>query len=257
MEESRSVSVKDKIVKLPDIISIGNLIFLEYEKLKNITQYSQFKVELDFEDDTEYRFKNEEFDAVKSYLENKRLEAISIILSSSDPLSIIAFTIKSGDLSYIRIRVEGTESTWVNGIFKKMEDTVLSWPPQNTVLKRYNKLIALILSLFLGYYFIEIIKLMPSEEKQYSEIPKWVEFIKYLITEYPLSRHIIQSMLGVIPTYFPSILLVDKISTLWPSVELQLGPNHAQVESRRRNIIYSIIILIVLPLLISIISKYF
>lgn len=136
------------------------------------------------------------------------------------------------------ILVSGDDSNWVNGILARIHKVISSAQPQP---KYFDQFVALF---FWGFIFIPNIV-------YFRLCYKWIQNL-----ENDLIR--IFFLIGApILLFVASGKISEYIKGLYPSIELQTGPEYLQIPKRKRRIISLLLVVIICPIIIDIIVEVF
>ena len=173
------------------------------------------------------------------YLQNKKITYIEMWLFGFEKGSIY-LTIKHGRNFYLS--VEGPED-WVNTIYQSIEDMIINWEPQNSLTNKYfPPIVVSIFVIFLfiiAWIYIQINTILHITTTSLSEVSILLLFI---------------SIIGW--SFLITITIGSEIKNLYPPIEFNFGPKHLQIEAKRRNKIYTILAVIIIPFIISLIIPH-
>jgi len=150
------------------------------------------------------------------------------------------------------IEVSGTDSDWVNGVIRRLEEQITSFQPQNRFLTERKKLLELIFALSIGSIYFYLLGLIPSSPIE-AEPPEWLVQLSSAIKNSVIVAYGIKYSFSYFVGIWPAYYLMDKLKSLWPSVEIQIGPEHTYTEKRRRAWILSAFLVGVVPLVASLV----
>ncbi|MBN3039576.1 MAG: hypothetical protein JW867_00440 [Candidatus Omnitrophica bacterium] len=259
--ESRYSRIRDKIITLDGIYNLAKTVQEEYSQNLEKDKYQSISFTAICFDDSRYESEDLSLFSKDSILNKKRVESINISYSSSALKLVIDIDLRHGNAAYDygnSIRVKGGNSVWVNGIIKKLEETVSSFTPQNTFVRKYKVWLNIIFGLSLGWFFLTIysyiLSFIPFTPKK--DTAEWIILLQRICKKYPLVEHALMALLGFPVTINPAISFTNKLYSLWPRIEIQIGPEHTFIESRRRRYILGAFVLVALPLLLSFISSF-
>lgn len=259
ISETRQLTIKNKIISFEDVLKLSTLAYDEFLKGKNTDQdcYSEFSVFAVCSDNSSFESQDISLFQANSPLRNKRVTRIAISASGIKParwrLEIEIRQRKWAD-NYVLIRSH--DGIWVNGFLSKFNDLISSFTPQNTFVANHEVLLRVLASLGLGCIIgpviIEFTKFIANPDPNY--IPSKFDLMarKFPIVGYSVIN-LMCSVIGIAPAF----LLIDKLKDLWPSVELAIGPEHTQIEKKRRNWIIGFFLLVVLPLILNFVYDLF
>ncbi|WAC05112.1 MAG: hypothetical protein OS112_00355 [Methanoregula sp.] len=155
--------------------------------------------------------------------------------------------------SYNYFDIAGLDKVKVNGLFNSLKEAVDSFQKQSSVFKEYKIPITIVLSFICGIILIGVSSLFWDFYFYLSHTPVQnitiSDNVKNLIKISIVPILIFGSLLGGMG---PAFYISDKISDLYPSVELNTGPDYGQSEKRKRDSLYTIITIIVIPLILTI-----
>jgi hypothetical protein len=151
------------------------------------------------------------------------------------------------------VSVRGDDSKWVNGTLRLIEETIAGFQPQNRFFHRYKGIINTAVAIGLGAVITRalltlLVPLIP-EPQQASEPTA----LMTLIDTNPLARVLLVYGFFYIIGWFFASYLTGPIERLWPSVELQFGPEHTLMEKQRRTWLAKVAALGIVPLALQII----
>jgi hypothetical protein len=131
-----------------------------------------------------------------------------------------------------KVIVKGTDSIWVNGVIRTIQEILEGFTPQNTFVRRRRVLLTILSALGIGLVFMHVLTLslsfIPIEPS--SDLPNFTAFA----AQHPFAARIVVYLFFGVFGSLPGGILTDKLQSFWPSVELQIGPEHKFAEKRRR-----------------------
>jgi hypothetical protein len=189
-----------------------------------------------------------------SIVTKKSISSISLIFSYYPTDSKIEISLEhaaSQNWNFVCIR--GTDSKWVNGTIKEIEETIESFAPQTSFILRHKRWVKIVLALGIGQIFIYLLRflLLASSDPTPTSPSRFWNRVDIFIHNYPFIKYIIKYLFIYILGYSPALVVYDKIQALWPSVELQIGPEHSFVEQQRRQAFMSVVVLGIIPLCVN------
>lgn len=256
IRESRYSNIKNKIVTRENVFKLSSLVHQEYLWAKEHDKHSSVSYMAKCSDKSSFESEDPSIFNENEFLSSKRVEEINITYNLYESNSYINISLYHGGDYRNSITVRGTDSTWVNGITKKIEEIVCSFKPQNTTFKDYKWLFNIIFGLSIGAIFLRMIILIPFEPSKEPD-PAWALALSNLFEQLPPLILVFKYLLGLLVGIFPATILTDKLIELWPSIEIQIGPEHTQLEKKRRKWLVNVFVLGFLPLLLSLIYDIF
>lgn len=243
--ESRSLKVKDRIITVADARRLASFVAEKYEETKASDKYPRIKFSATCFDDAQFNSKDIELFSDQSAISSKRVSEITINYSSYEANRDISISLSHGGSDYRNyVRVSGEDSTWVNGTLRTLEEIIAGFKPQSRLFTEYKNIVYVVFALSIGSVYFYFLSLIPIEVEQ----PEWAT--KLVITFNGLwyfIKYFFAYTIGIWPAY----MLTSKIEQLWPSVELQIGPEHSFIEKKRRAWIAAALLVGVVPLLTS------
>ena len=149
------------------------------------------------------------------------------------------------------LAIQGKDAVWVKGVLGQLRDIVDSFAPQNSLVKRHKLLITSIFALGIGMIYWWIVSATHAEPSQ--EPPS--RLAKALVS-LPLARFWLKYLLEYAMGFFPAFILVDKLSQLWPDIEIQIGPEHELREKGIRKWISGTVVLLIIPILVAFVYDF-
>lgn len=147
------------------------------------------------------------------------------------------------------IEITGPDGVWVNGLIGTFTDILQSCKPQEAFVYEYAKVVQFALALGIGTVYNAFLDLLPGAPIE--SRPTWAIHFGEFLHSSPLFFYLFRYFLGALVGWMPAKYLLNKLQSLWPTVELQIGPEHVLVEKRRRQWFIGLGILIVIPFLVS------
>jgi len=246
IKEYRRVPIENRIIKAQDLKKLGTLILREYDESKKKEQfYGSFKIKASCSDSSVYESQSLSLFDSDSVLSNKRVDSVTMQFSDYREDKSISFEVRHGyNMAYNNIEVDGRDSLWVNGVLKRLEDIIKECTPQSEFVTKHKTWLLIVLSIGLGSLATMVIV-------RIFELHWWNTFG----AKGPLMRWLIQYAVYFYIGLLPASNIIGKLHKLWPSVEVQVGPEHMFSEKRRRAYLVSVTFVAIVPLVINIITK--
>jgi len=248
------LSIEHKIVSLEDVHKLARIVNEECVNLKSEEKDARIRFSVSCSDGSRFSSKDVALFDDSSVLNTKRVKSISITFSSFDTGSDVDIDITHEDrsVSYSNnIKVSGDDSNWVNGMLRRLEEVVESFTPQNTFIEKYRYMVNTILALGIGTTYFWVTSLFPSESLE--NPPESTERLGELVDQAPFVDYFAKYLFAFIIGWFPGLMLLDKLKTFWPFLEIQIGPEHTLIEKQRRAWVTGAALIGVAPLLTSLI----
>lgn len=264
ISESRVLNIEEKIFTLHNIRDLARCIWEDYLSSKKIEdqQYEEERVpglpKIKFFIKC---FDNSSFESINidilnddSVINRKRIKQIKIsyeyIGSKNIKLELNHGNNDKQNSNSSYINVSGDESLWVNGTLSNLNELLSSFPPQNGFLNKYKSWITGSIFVIGTLSFGFLIDL--QEDGAYS--PYWSKFLLNFSWNALFGQMFVGIFGGAVLVAYSSPIITKYINLLWPSVELQIGPDHKQIEKRKRRASWLILTVFILPFTISILG---
>ena len=233
-----------------DLNKLASIAYDEYRVGKNKSRpySSSFSISVQCVDRSSYESGDLALLREDSPIRGKRITKMDISAYGPDGDEQrwrIRIEIGHGDYRGAGVLIEGRESIWVNGVMSKFNDLILAFAPQSTFVKRHWNLLCIFGALGIGCITYNIFGAVMRFVVQPSLEPESWRF-----------RLFMQGIMSICGLSF-SMPLVAKLSTLWPTIELATGPEHAQIERKRRVWLLNFTLLAIIPLIVNIVYDLF
>ncbi len=260
INESRYITIDNKIVTRENIFRLANGVYSIYKKKR--CKYKEIKFIVICDENAMFDRSEPDIFAENSPIISKRVLKIKMEawFPTQDIVTMETIEINlthdpSDDFSITNsIKVQGFDSNWVNGTLKRLEEITDSFTPQNTFVRRYQVLLRIVLSLSIGYvllnYFLLPFIVLLSNPS--NKLPQKLANNQFLLIAVIIFLQLITSFfLGA----SPAIEIVKKLRSLYPNLELQVAPEHKQIEKQRRIWTFNAVTLVVLPLIFQLVYE--
>lgn len=250
IKETRSFKVENQIINFNNLKTLAD--FLQGEKFKfpansgvdlsssatceDTVVYSSESLSL-FEDNSPLRLKR-----VKSV----RMEFYVYAIKAKILIELLH---GGGTWRETNISISGCDSDWVNGCLNRLQEIFSSFPPQNTFMRRHKNSARFVLALGFGSLIFWVLMQFPHAPST-EQPPIWL----LKISELPLGTYVIKYALILLMGFFPAMYVHERLVKCWPSIELQIGPEHSWIESQRRRWLSAALIMGVIPFCINVLN---
>ncbi len=237
MIETREKKINNKILKKQNIINIWDY----FKLLKNESlnpEKSKINMQIRCYDSTRYESSEGEFLKEGDIFDIKKIESIDLEYRFWDENGFdrVVLDIKQGEYGCFNLLVSSSKKEWVVTVFDKFEGIVKSLSPQKDFIKKYSIPLNLVIFIIFEYIFIKLIIYF---------FPKNMMSLSFfeMMFNYVLITFFLCSMI--------SYLIVDYLKKLWPVVEFDFGPEHLKLEKQKRDYLWWLVTLIILPFLVN------
>lgn len=277
--ETRNLKIVNKIIRSQDVKRLFNDLESEFNRLENITeeklnqklateefkdyseerkadkkkilrQYTSRSIKITAFDGSIYEGESKEILANGGILDSKQIMSVRFYFRDNNHNVNLSISLAHDSDFWNEVSVTGTDSLWVNGVIQKIENFLDSLEAQSTWAKKYSLTIKLIFAVCIAYVssnlFLRLSLFLtahyppdPNSAKISIQFAKWLLFFV---------------MLGA--GLFPGHLLTGKITKLWPNVELQTGYDYHQIEKQRRNRVWLIFTIVIIPTALTILIDF-
>jgi hypothetical protein len=243
--EHRYITIEQRIITLSDVRKLANELHSIYKKRRK-DKKKKFDIEAYCNEKVVFTSADPQIFADDSPIVSKRVWRIEmgLYIEPSEAIKVKLTHNPSQPLDN-QISVIGNDSNWVNGTLKKLEEIVDSFSPQNTIIRRYSKALAVILALTIGLFFFNIITLvfawLAPSSPNITLSQQTLELLRYYKIPIAVTVFLAKYALALSIGGAPAASVVAWMVGLFPMVELQIGPEYKLIEKRRRKLIVNTI----------------
>ena len=247
INEKRKVVIEGRIIRLQDIRTLAYYIE-DLAKEDENAKWRRLSFDAVCADDSAFESNSSDIFEEHSAITRKRVETISMSYSSDQYDRRVTVELRHGSYHIASgLTVSGSDSRWVNGVVKHLCEIIDATPPQNQFVSKYRGWILFILSACYGFILMPLLFFVM---KYISDSPS--EQVDTVWTQAQLIRaYFMYYFLLLFIGFFPASFTVTKLMSLWPPIELQIGPEHTDLEKLRRRWLAAIFITAILPILVS------
>lgn len=236
MYEKREYDIKSKVIKPEDIRRFARAIdetckeFVKNRPKKDLHYVLSFSVKTT--DGVSYSSNTTDIFNPEGVLDSKVVKNVDMYFKSYKPSAEASVQMSDSRYGYGggSIEVEGSDSTWVNGIFNKLLDLLNSCRNQDFIGTKLKWPMSVLSIILMGFAFVGIINIILNfayeGEKQF---PYWGSLF----------------LLGF------TWVISDVFKKFWPDVEIISGNRQSKASSGLKGLLY----IIILPLIIAIIAN--
>ena len=248
VKETRLFQFADIVVRPKDVRALAGLVIEATEK----QQKPGSRVNIAF---SAYAAGGQAFESTSpelfeedGLLESKQVFSVGITMSDYETGARINVDLQQGRAGRGNgIQVAGYDSTWVNGVTRRLEEAIAEFETQVTWPQRFQPLFVFVGAFGIGrlwdviqtFVELHIIHVQPIRPR-----PHWMD----IIAPY---AWLIHWALIFFTGAFPSLYLTNKLLSLWPSIEFQMGREWPQLARRRRDGLWAFFTIGVAPLVVS------
>jgi hypothetical protein len=176
-------------------------------------------------------------------LDTRRIVAVEVAYENRATVKFLSIRLRHGGgegRSDNCVRIFGKDETWVNGSIRWIQDCVSNWEKQATWPRKRGALI------WIGLWVLSsamVVKLLASV---WGTLGRSLELLELL---YCIFLLLTMASSGV------AAALAGWVTTLYPHVELAMGPAHLQIEKVRRERLHRVVVIVVAPLLLGMLAE--
>lgn len=250
IKEKRLFKISGRIIKFTDLKVLAD--FLVGEKLKAVDGN---RVELESSatcaDTVVYSSQNMSLFEDGSPIKLKRVTSLRMSFYNYDQKSQIEISLIHGDSwRGSEVTISGIDSDWVNGCLTRLQEIFESFQPQNIFVSKFKNYIRLVIALGSGALFFWVYRQIVPPNPSPEPPPHLIEMLLATTSGKYAFKYFAYACMG----FFPGMFFYEKLAKCWPPVELQVGPEHSQIEAQRRKWISAVLLIGVVPFCINIIS---
>lgn len=251
MKIRREFKITGVIVKPSNIRELSKKVYEEYKSDKE-SRNKSINFILKGIDGIEYESDDIKVFSDNGILDTRRIIEVEMRYVNHTNGKRISIQIEHTLIAHVGVNyvfVSGPDEMWVNGIIRNFEDIISSWEKQVTWPHKYDWFLTIIFAIGIGLLYLNFLEFIFTPIiHPISPAPQWaVELRPILILIYYVS--------GILFGMWPASYIVKELKKLYPIVELRTGPEHTQVEFKKRRKLYAIISTGIIPLIISLIVE--
>jgi len=215
---------------------------IKNDKYPSLVRGPIIKLEIKTQDNVDYIFNSSNITTSINLLQLKVIKGFSLYLDYNDYTIDIEIEHSNSSFNSSHVTIQSTDSLWVIGTFSQLKEIIDSFENQWTFLR----ITKFPLSILLGFLSSLGVILIFAQI-----VPKSADNVVYND-----NRNFIITIIFTVVTVAVASFLNDYIEKVWPEVEIIPGPEHERKIQKQRKYLWVIISLLILPLIINIITKY-
>jgi hypothetical protein len=254
-KETRRLAINWKIFTKIDISRLAHILDQEFQKSKNNNQHTSFTIQLYCEGGISYESDSTDLLEEGGPLDIKKVLTIQITYYNYELGRNIEIFLKEDDKSgYLLVR--GDDRNWVQGTFVTLQDIINSIKPQENFILRFRKIIFHIIAIGLGILICSVVFLLFHDffknttinitQGLFSNILRF--FLENKFANFCLLIFLYW-LEGMITFAYP---VYNWLIKLWPNIEFDFGPDHFNRIKLRRQRIWVVTVIVVIPIIINI-----
>jgi len=241
IREKRKITFDNKRITPEIIRNLAHIIEQEASGYKNKNGGEYFLTfSVDANDNSSYESQSIEIFEPNILIDKKVLQKINMRFNTVDfsrNIELQILHIQKDENSSNFILVGGEDSNWVNGVIARLSEAIdLAKPQPRISIKLVYFSWTLIVLLNVAYF----IPVWPYLIKQPAKQSTLIDFTKIIL------------LFGLpIISLFWGESWGDNIQELYPSIEIQTGPEYLQIEKSKRNRLTQLFLIIIVPLVLT------
>lgn len=249
--ENRQIVVKNKVLTLANVRAVARVVVNELESLsEDECKKVDFAFSVRCDDGSSFQSESIEIFAEDSVITRRRVTHINIRYSYYPTKALVEVALRHGDMD-ATITVSGRNRMWVAGTLDNLASLFESFSPQVNPYLKHPVAIEFGVAMGIGSIIFFLLGFLPFDPPKEEDARKFV-WLTDALTQFPMLRYVIKYaaiwFMGMPWTSFVNV----RFKRLWPSIELQIGPEHLMIEKLRRKLLAAVFVLGVVPLLIAV-----
>lgn len=256
IRENRIISVNDRIISLSHLQELAQVITEEYNTAKKNSKDARILFSVKCFEPSSFESTDLSIFKDNSIITKKRVKSVTMLFSDNKKGVTIRLNhgwknIDDERLSDSDIEISGNDSFWVSGLSDKLNTVINAFPSQNSPIVNHGSKIRWVAFILGMISFGMTMDFASNENDDFT--PYWTK--AFSSTDNFIGNFILAAMVS---GFFVSIVnsFIEKAHDLWPTIELQIGPEHSFAEKRRRRLLATLITLLIIPATISIVSGF-
>jgi hypothetical protein len=261
-KEARSVKITWRVFTKTDIRRIAKVLNEAFQNAKKNKHHSSIAFRLYCQGGISYESDSINILDDGGPLDIKRTQTIQITFYDYETERNIDFSIREGNYYGGELSVRGTDKNWVQGNFTTLQEIIDSIKPQENVILKYKNIVFHIIAFGTGSLFYLLLNFLIF---QHIPIPNRTieissEFLKSVFLFLKANLWILYLILvfllwfeGVVTFAYP---LHKWLLELWPEIEFDFGPDHLNKNKIRRQRIWIVASLVIIPIAVNIFTNF-
>lgn len=256
MKEYKGKIIENKVFTKKDIRWLWKIVNNEFifSQSREKGNRSSFKTTIKCLDMTTYESETDDLLNDSDIIDTKKCMAVDIKYYDNALEKQIDISLRHGNSYYNEFSVVGKDKNWVSGTFDKINSFIESLRPQQHWFIEYKVIVLHMGALVFGFF---IFKIMSQYTTPIENPSKNIQLIRAFLHSSPIIYYSALATIFWLEGLLPVLFLQKWALKLWPSVELDVGPEHQKIEKSRRKRLRWFFLIIIAPLLIDFISKMF
>jgi hypothetical protein len=248
--ETRTLSFKNIIVSPEGIRAVADILTDAINRQKTPESLIKTSYGINAEGQISFNSTSSDIFNNKGPLESHRISQIGMSAWDFESDSRIEVSFTHGDSGYGNTaKITSPDSMWVSGVTHKLQEAVGKFKKQPDWPRKFIPLLGVLAAVSIGVTVTLIFSLIQKYAFHVQATASRPHLVELLLTTSGFLISIV--VIGAVPAWY----LTSKLADLWPTVELQMGQEWVQIEKKRRNMLWSFITIIIVPIILSFIHS--
>lgn len=251
-----SIEIENKVFSENDVIKLLGMV----NSLKDGTTRDYISLEIKSIDDVSYQIDDGDLDEVRPFLKEKKINSLSATYAQLGGDNRLKVEIHTTEYRSSYVTITSADKSWFNNNRAEFSDYLKSLKPQTNYYIEHRRPLLHLTRLGVGWLMILVLLSAVNAFGPYflgdiqpiDNPPQWLKAFASVILN-PLFFFLFYSLLA----YFQGGLFADalfrKIDKLWPSIELNFGPDHLNQTKLARQAVGYALSIVIIPAALSLI----
>jgi hypothetical protein len=258
-KESRKLQIDWRVFSKTDVRRITQVLYSAYQTAKKSKHHSSISIRLYCQGGISYESDSLDILDDGGPLDIKKTETIQITFYDYEMERNIDISLREGNYYGGELSIRGTDKNWVQGNFTRLQEIIDSVKPQDNVVLKYKDLVFHIIAFGVGSLVLLLVDFFIF---RHLPTPKTIQissdFLRSIILfvrANPLVSYLVWIFLvwleGIFTFAYP---VFNWLIELWPKIEFDFGPEHLNKHKLRRQRIWLVTSLVIIPIIINIVT---
>ena len=255
-KESRSLDIEWRVFQKKDIRRIAHELKKAFDKSKEEEHHTSISFQLRSEGGISYETDSTSLFDDGGPLDTKKTESLQLTYYDYTYGRSIDIALRESGY-YSTLIVRGENPNWVQGKFTTIQELISSVQPQTSLVLKYKKYLLHLLAIGVGYIIFLILDFLIYQHIDPIEnLTGFLLTLRNFFTANRWAAVIVQVflywMMGISTFTFS---IYNWLTELWPTIEFDFGPEHMKLHKIRRQRVWVVISVIVIPIVVDAISR--
>jgi hypothetical protein len=258
VKQTRKVRISEKVFTAADLLRLAKVVDIPKDGTSRDHVLTVFKVK--FSNETVLESDTSDVLQEESLTAYDRPIGIEMSYSNITKQNYMSVSLSHGEHSFgNEASVSGADITWVNANFQLVQDALRAVRPQHVWVRRHETLLLNLIALGIGsagFLMFDLVGWLIFKAVAWRgvvlhppSLPLWLSsLLPVLEPAFVIFNWLWRWVLGL---SWGAFAVRDWLLALWPSIEFDFGQPHRQAEKIKRQRLYAVVSLIVLPIVAS------